>query len=54
MGFVFTVASGLVVWIVLWALGSKGFDAFMVTTVVILTGCLVKMLLPFMPGRQNQ
>ena len=53
MGFVFTVAAGLVVWIMLWALGSKGFDAFMVTTVVILAGALVKMLLPYLPGRQT-
>jgi len=54
MGFVLTVAAGLVVWIVLWALGAKGFDAFMVTTVVILTGALVKMLMPYLPGRQQQ
>ena len=54
MGFVFTVTAGLVIWIVLWSLGSKGFDAFMVTIVVILTGALVKLLLPYLPGRQNQ
>ena len=53
MGFVLTVAAGLVAWIVLWALGSKGFDAFMVTTVVILIGATVRMLLPHLPGRQE-
>jgi hypothetical protein len=53
MGFVFTVAAGLVAWIVLWSLGAKGFDAFMVTTVVILSGVLVRMLMPYLPGRQN-
>ncbi len=29
MGLVLTVTGGLVVWIVLWALGAKGFDAFL-------------------------
>jgi hypothetical protein len=53
MGFVFTVAAGLVVWIVLWSLGSKGFDAFMVTTVVILLGATAKLLMPYLPGRQQ-
>ena len=51
MGVVFTVAAGLIIWIVLWALGSKGFDAFMVTTVVILLGATIKLLLPHVPGR---
>lgn len=53
MGFVFTVAVGLVIWIVLWALGAKGFDAFMVTTVVILVGATAKLLVPFLPGRHE-
>jgi hypothetical protein len=53
MGFVLTVTVGLMAWIVLWALGAKGFDAFMVTTVVILVGATARMLLPHLPGRQD-
>ena len=53
MGFVFTVAAGLVAWIVLWSLGAKSFDAFMITTVVILLGATAKLLVPFLPGRQE-
>jgi hypothetical protein len=53
MGFVFTVAAGLCVWIVLWALDAKGFDAFMVTIVVILLGATVKLLVPYLPGRHE-
>ncbi len=37
-GCILTVTAGLVVWIVLWALGAKGFDAFMLATVIILVG----------------
>ena len=33
MGLILTVTAGLVVWVVLWALGAKGFDAFMLATV---------------------
>ena len=29
MGLILTVTAGLIVWIVLWALGAKGFDAFL-------------------------
>ena len=35
MGLVLTLTAGLVVWIVLWALGSKGFDSFMLATTII-------------------
>jgi hypothetical protein len=53
MGFVLTVTAGLVAWIVLWALGAKGFDAFMVTTVVILVGATARILLLHLPGRHE-
>jgi hypothetical protein len=53
MGFVLTVTAGLVAWSVLWSLGAKGFDGFMVTIVVILVGATVRMLLPHLPGRQD-
>jgi hypothetical protein len=53
MGFVLTVAAGLVAWIVLWSLGAKGFDAFMVTIVVILVGATARILLLHLPGRQE-
>lgn len=53
MGFVFTVTVGLIIWIVLWALGSKSIDAFMITTVVILLGATARMLVPFLPGRHE-
>ena len=36
MGLILTATAGLVVWIVLWALGTKGFDAFMLAAAIIL------------------
>jgi hypothetical protein len=53
MGLVLTVTAGLVVWIVLWALGSKGFDAFMLATLIILVGACVKILSNYLPGRRS-
>ncbi len=52
MGLVLTVTAGLVVWIVLWALGAKGFDAFMLATTIILVGGVVKILAGYLPGRR--
>ena len=53
MGLVLTVTAGLVVWIVLWALGAKGFDAFMVATLIIVIGATMKILSGYLPGRRG-
>jgi hypothetical protein len=50
MGLVLTVTAGLVVWIVLWSIGVKSFDAFMITVVIAVTGATIRMLLPHLPG----
>ncbi len=53
MGLVLTVTAGLIIWIVLWALGAKGFDAFMLATVIILVGASLKILAGYLPGRRS-
>jgi hypothetical protein len=53
MGLILTVTAGLIVWIVLWALGAKGFDAFMIATVIILVGASLKILSGYLPGRRS-
>jgi hypothetical protein len=53
MGFVLTVTAGLIVWIVLWALGAKGFDAFLLTTAIVLVGASLKILSGYLPGRRS-
>jgi hypothetical protein len=53
MGLVLTVTAGLIVWIVLWALGSKGFDAFMLSAAIILVGASVRILSGYLPGRRS-
>jgi hypothetical protein len=53
MGLVLTATAGLVIWIVLWALGAKGFDAFMLATAIILVGATLKLVAGYLPGRRS-
>ena len=43
MGLLFTTIAGLVIWIVLWALDVKSFDAFLITLVMVLIAATVHM-----------
>ncbi len=53
MGLILTTTAGLAIWIVLWALGTKGFDAFMITVALILAGATVRLALPYLPGNRE-
>jgi hypothetical protein len=53
MGVLLTLIAGLVVWVVLWALGAKGFDAFMITTLMLVLAGVGYMLAPHLPGRRR-
>jgi hypothetical protein len=53
MGLILTVTAGLVIWIVLWAMGAKGFDAFMLAGGIILVGATLKILAGYLPGRRS-
>ena len=52
MGLVLATTFGLVLWIVLWAIGVKSLDAFLITLVVIVLGATGKILAPYLPGRE--
>jgi len=53
MGLILTTTAGLVVWIVLWSLGTKGFDAFMLALAIILVGATMRILARYLPGRRT-
>lgn len=53
MGLIIAITGGLIVWIVLWALGAKGFDAFMVAAVIMLFGACLRILAGYLPGRRR-
>ena len=50
MGFVLATTAGLVVWIVLWAIGAKAIDAFLVTVVIVVVALVVRITLPVPAG----
>jgi len=43
----------LVLWIVLWALGAKAFDAFMLVIVIMITAAAAHIALPSLPGKKT-
>ena len=53
MGLVATVAASLVLWVVMWALGIKAFDAFLITVLVILLGATARIIAPYLPGKRD-
>jgi len=54
MGVLLTLIAGLVVWVVLWALGVKSFDAFMITVLMLVIAAAVHVMLPHMPGSRRR
>ena len=50
MGLVVATTFGLIVWLVLWALGIKAVDSFLITVLVVLLGATVRILAPYLPG----
>jgi hypothetical protein len=52
MGLILTTTAGLIVWIVLWAIGVKSFDAFLLTLGMVILAATVRMILPSLPGRR--
>ena len=42
MGVLLTLIAGLVVWVVLWAIGAKAFDAFLITLLMLVIAAAVR------------
>ena len=53
-GLLLTLIAGLVVWVVLWAIGAGGFDAFMITTLMLVLAAAGHLLSPHVPGRRRE
>ncbi|HEX5618073.1 MAG TPA: hypothetical protein VFX51_06620 [Solirubrobacteraceae bacterium] len=54
MGVLLTLIAGLVVWVVLWAIGAKALDAFLLTLVMLVVAAAVRLLVPYLPGNRRQ
>ena len=53
MGLVVATTVGLVIWIVMWALGIKAVDAFLITVLLILLGTTMRIIAPYLPGNRD-
>jgi hypothetical protein len=54
MGLAYAATAALALWIVLWSIGAKGFDAFMVAVLILVTAVTVRMLAPYIPGNRRR
>ncbi|MEA2382268.1 MAG: hypothetical protein QOH72_2239 [Solirubrobacteraceae bacterium] len=53
MGLVLATTFGLIIWIVLWAIGAKAFDAFMITVLIAIVAATLRMIAPYLPGNRR-
>jgi hypothetical protein len=53
MGLAVATTTGLVIWIVLWALGSKAIDSFLITVGIVLVTATARILMRYMPGNRS-
>ena len=53
MGLLLTTIGALSLWIVLWAIGVKSFDAFMITIALILIAATARVFSPYLPGNRT-
>ena len=53
MGLFLTTCAGLVIWIVLWAIGAKSFDAFLITLVLMIVGAAAHFVWALLPGNRD-
>ena len=52
MGLFLTTCAGLVLWIILWALDVKSFDAFLLTIGLVIIAATMRMIAPYLPGNR--
>jgi hypothetical protein len=53
MGLLLTLIAGLVIWLVTWAFGFKGFDGFLILVAMLLVAATARILSPYLPGNRS-
>jgi hypothetical protein len=52
MGLAVATTIGLVIWLVLWALGTKAIDAFLITLGIVVVTATAKIAVRYLPGNR--
>ena len=53
MGLSLATTIGLVIWLVLWALGTKAIDSFLITILIVLVAATGRIVSRYLPGRRE-
>jgi hypothetical protein len=51
MGVALTATAGIILWVVLWSIGSKGFDALLPALAMVLVAATLRLVARYLPGR---
>ena len=54
MGLVLATTFGLVLWIVLWAIGTKALDAMLLVVLIMVIAASARIISPYLPGNREQ
>ena len=54
MGLAAVTTFALCLWIVLWAIGTKAFDAILLTLFIVVIAAAVKILLSYLPSQRTE
>lgn len=53
MSIVVALAFSLVLWIVLWAIGGKSLDVFLLIIPIMLVAVVIRTIIPLLPGNRT-
>jgi hypothetical protein len=54
MGLVYSITASLCLWIVLWALGAKALDSFLLAALIMVVAVTVHMLTKYVPSKRQR
>jgi hypothetical protein len=54
MGLVYSITASLCLWIVLWALGAKALDSFLLAALIMIVAVTVHMLSKYKPSKRQR
>jgi hypothetical protein len=54
MGLVYSIVASLCLWLVLWALGAKALDSFLLAALIMVVAVTVHMLTKYIPAKRQR
>jgi hypothetical protein len=54
MGLVYSIVASLCLWLILWALGAKALDSFLLAALLMIVAVTVHMLTRYIPSKRRR